>query len=198
MPRRLKSKARSRRSRARNWLVRANAGAGCALTGVQPRHRSGCSCLRRLPQSWVPRRNLGAASPSAGRCEIGKMLFAPFRSGTTHIMILGPVSPHRPVPGRTEKRQQGADRAADKADGSQSSMRISTRSCKPVGNRRLAPMRPVVIVAGQIAVFFIACSKLRHLLYSTVNRDWPPARWNMALKSIGNRDGCPPPRIGAA
>ena len=161
-----------------------------------------CRTVRLSPSANVGRRVPagvgGATSASAGGCAIDRMLFAPFRSGTTHVMILRPVSPHGAVPGRTEKRQQSADRVADKADGSQSSMRMSTRSGKPVGHRRLAPIRPIIIVAGQIAVFFIACSKLRHLLYSTVSRDRPPARWNMALKSIGNRDGCRPPRIGAA
>ena len=62
------------------------------------------------------RRLVAAVRCSARRCPIQEMLLAPFRSGTTHIVSFRPIFAVRPVPGWTEKRQQGADGAAEKGN----------------------------------------------------------------------------------
>jgi 4-hydroxy-tetrahydrodipicolinate synthase len=41
---------------------------------------------------------IAASSDPAGGGAINKMLFAPFRSGTTHVMIFRPISARRSVP----------------------------------------------------------------------------------------------------
>src|SRR5712664_2888120 len=53
-----------------------------------------------------------ASSRAAGWCA--KVFFPPFWSRTAHIVIFWVVSPVRSVPGRTEKRHQSADAAAQK------------------------------------------------------------------------------------
>src|ERR1019366_1626958 len=71
-------------------------------------------------RAWL-HRTLGLCSAensgAACGCAIEKVLFAPFRSGTAHIMIVWPVFPARPVPGWAQKRQQGAGGATQ--DGNQ-------------------------------------------------------------------------------
>jgi hypothetical protein len=52
-----------------------------------------------------------ANSRAAGGCA--KVFFPPFWSRTAHIVIFRVVSPVRSVPGRTEKRHQRADGAAE-------------------------------------------------------------------------------------
>jgi hypothetical protein len=54
--------------------------------------------------------DLRAASGAQSR----RVLFAPFGSGAAHIVIFRPVSPGRPVPGRTEKCRYRTDGAAEK------------------------------------------------------------------------------------
>src|SRR6266852_559375 len=53
-----------------------------------------------------------ASSRAAGGCA--KLFFPPFGSRTAHIVIFRVVFPDRSVPGRTEKRHQSADAAAQK------------------------------------------------------------------------------------
>jgi hypothetical protein len=137
-------------------------------------------------------------SGPAGGCAINKMLFAPLRSGTTHIMIFWPVSLRWPVPGWTEKRHQRGDRAAEK-NADRNPGTFSMRPGKPVADRSICPVdeiRSIITVVDQIAAFFIACKNLRHL-------PTPPSvritsRWSEhAHESIGNRDGLPLSCIGA-
>ena len=80
---------------------------GAFLRGATIRSRRGCAAR---PSAAVP------TSRAAGGCAIEKMLFAPFRSGTAHVVIFRPVFPARPVPGWTEKRHHGADDAAQKGN----------------------------------------------------------------------------------
>ncbi len=53
-------------------------------------------------------------SGAVGGRTIERMLFVPFRPGTAHIVIVGPVFPARPVPGWAEKRQHRSGDAAQK------------------------------------------------------------------------------------
>lgn len=52
-------------------------------------------------------------SRAAGGSAIEKVLFSPFRPRTTHVMLFWVVFPDRPVRGRTEKRHQRVDGAAE-------------------------------------------------------------------------------------
>jgi hypothetical protein len=56
--------------------------------------------------------NSGAVS----RCAVANMLFAPFRPGTSHIVIFRLVLPMRPIPGRTEKRHHGTNDLAQEGN----------------------------------------------------------------------------------
>ena len=53
--------------------------------------------------------NSGTASR---RYMMAKVFFAPFRSGTTHVVSFRAIFPDRPVPGWAQKRHQIADGAA--------------------------------------------------------------------------------------
>ena len=57
-------------------------------------------------------------SGAVGGRAIERVLFAPFRPGTAHIMVVRPVFPARPIPGRAEKRQHGAGDLAQQRNNS--------------------------------------------------------------------------------
>src|SRR5229473_5431772 len=82
------------------------------VTGVQT-----CALpICRRGQTVVARDSTGRwlrYSRAPGRCAIEKVLLAPFRSGTPHIVIFGVVFPARPIPAWVEKRHQRADDAAE-------------------------------------------------------------------------------------
>jgi hypothetical protein len=59
--------------------------------------------LREAPTSsswhgWRRELRTRCGSRAAGGCAIEEVLLPPFRSGTAHIVIFGPVFPGRPVP----------------------------------------------------------------------------------------------------
>src|ERR1035437_8966902 len=77
-------------------------------------------CWLQLPSD----RGTFVRMPSTSRSACAVItLFAPFRSGTTHIMLLRAVFPDRAVPGWTQKRQQRADGGAQKGNKNRSGER---------------------------------------------------------------------------
>jgi hypothetical protein len=56
---------------------------------------------------------ISANSRAARGCRLSKMLFAPFRPGTTHVVLFRAIFTHRPIPGWTQKRHDSAKGAAE-------------------------------------------------------------------------------------
>src|ERR1700681_4400215 len=98
----LRSRVPSRRSATRIWPVRAKACTTPTSMRIRP--------LRR--RDWP----VLAFTRCQRMMRDQEVLFAPFRARTAHVVIFGPVSCDWPVPGGTQKRNQGADGTAERGN----------------------------------------------------------------------------------
>src|SRR6266404_9514716 len=88
----------------------------------------------------------GRGCHPVGGCA--KLFFPPFWSRTAHIVIFRVVSPVRSVPGRTEKRHQSADAAAQKRNKNRCSERNLSHVILHGKNRGSNAEWPISIVAN--------------------------------------------------